>query len=185
MTNETHHRRSIRLHDYDYSQQGIYFVTTCAEERRCIFGSVKDDHIVLSKAGEIVCEVWNALPGRFPFVQTDTFIVMSNHFHGILAFHPESDRGAASSAPTRHRANLGRVMRAFKSISAVKIKRALSRSTQGVCQRNYYERIVRDGDELSSIQRYIAENPLRWTYDRENPQAIPLQDPKTHKPWRV
>ena len=61
-------------------------------------------------------------------------------------------------------------MRAFKSISATQVNRLLSRSGQPLWQRNYFEHIIRDGKALTRIREYIATNPLRWEFDRENPQ---------------
>ena len=78
-----HHRRSIRLKGYDYSQAGLYFVTVCAQNMKCIFGDVVDEKMVLNEAGQMVeCE-WLALKERFGIVLHE-YVVMPNHFHGIL-----------------------------------------------------------------------------------------------------
>jgi REP element-mobilizing transposase RayT len=84
---------------------------------------------------------------------------MPNHIHGIIIL-----RGAASSAPT-----LGRIVRAFKSVSAVGANRIMSRSERPFWQRNYYEHIIRDEDELNIIRQYIRDNPLEWEQDPDNP----------------
>jgi REP element-mobilizing transposase RayT len=81
---DIHHRRSIRLRDYDYDSCGAYFVTVCTHGRECLFGGVEDDAMELSAAGRMVEEVWNGLSGRFPHVVTDEFVVMPNHLHGII-----------------------------------------------------------------------------------------------------
>ncbi|MCK4298288.1 MAG: transposase [Planctomycetes bacterium] len=60
-------------------------------------------------------------------------------------------------------------MRALKSVSAVRVNRLLGRSGRPLWQRNYYDRIVRDENELNRIRQYIAENPARWDMDPENP----------------
>jgi len=73
--------------------------------------------------------------------------------------------GAASRAPT-----LGDIVGAFKSISAIKVNQMLSRSSQPLWQRNYYEHIIRDEESLNKIREYIMNNPLSWSTDRENPQ---------------
>jgi len=70
----------------------------------------------------------------------------------------------ASSAPT-----FGDVVRAFKSITAIKVNRLLSRSGQPLWQRNYYEHIIRNEEDLNDIRRHIADNPGQWESDRENP----------------
>ncbi len=81
---EIHHRRSIRLNGYDYARAGVYFVTICAQNRECVFGNIIDGEIVLNEAGRMVQTVWMALPGRSPDVETDAFVTMPNHFHGII-----------------------------------------------------------------------------------------------------
>ena len=79
-----HHRRSIRLRDYDYAQAGAYFVTICAQDRRCLFGEIVDGEMRLNAMGRIVAEQWDAIPRRFTNVALDAFVVMPNHIHGIF-----------------------------------------------------------------------------------------------------
>jgi REP element-mobilizing transposase RayT len=81
---ERHHRRSIRLKGYDYRQAGAYFVTICTQDRAFLFGQVVHDEMRLNDAGKMVYDVWNDLPAFYPGVQTDAFIVMPNHIHGII-----------------------------------------------------------------------------------------------------
>ena len=87
---------------------------------------------------------------------------MPNHIHGIIFL-----QGAASSAPT-----LGRVVRAFKSISAIGANRLLNRAGQPFWQRNYFEHVVRDEDELHALRQYIRDNPLNWEVDPDNPSNL-------------
>ncbi|OKH40460.1 hypothetical protein NIES2119_02235 [[Phormidium ambiguum] IAM M-71] len=79
-----HHRRSIRLQGYDYSQSGLYFVTICMQNRACLLGEIQMGQIKLNSAGEMIYRWWNALPDKFPSVVIDAFVVMPNHFHGII-----------------------------------------------------------------------------------------------------
>jgi|ERR1700722_7711031 len=79
-----HHRRSIRLRAYDYAEAGAYFVTVCVQGRKCLFGTVRDSTVALTPSGRIVVDTWNALPGRYPTVDLNAFVVMPNHMHGIL-----------------------------------------------------------------------------------------------------
>ena len=81
---ERHHRRSIRLRGYDYSQAGAYFVTACVQSRECLFGAVADGELRLNRYGEIVMRCWDELPAHYPTVELDAFVVMPNHIHGIL-----------------------------------------------------------------------------------------------------
>ena len=81
---EIHHRRSIRLRSYDYSQYGTYFVTLCVQGRECLFGSIHNDMMEANNAGTAVQDVWTGLEKRFPNATLDVFVVMPNHFHGIV-----------------------------------------------------------------------------------------------------
>src|SRR4051794_16288689 len=80
-----HHRRSIRLRGYDYTQSGVYFVTICTHARAHRFGRVNDGTIDLSPAGQVLDRCWQALPQHFSFVTTDAYVIMPDHIHGILA----------------------------------------------------------------------------------------------------
>lgn len=79
-----HHRRSIRLRGYNYSQAGAYFVTICTQHRLCLFGEIVDRTMMLNVAGQMVETVWQELPHRFPQIVMDAFVVMPNHMHGII-----------------------------------------------------------------------------------------------------
>ena len=77
-------RRALRLRDYDYKQAGAYFVTICAQERACLFGVVQDGKMRLNDAGRIIGKWWLELNRKFPIVETDEFVIMPNHLHGIV-----------------------------------------------------------------------------------------------------
>jgi len=83
-----HHRRSIRLKGYDYSQPGVYFVTIVTKNRAYLFGEIVDDEMRLNRAGQIAQSEWRRLGQRFPSVQLDMFVVMPNHIHGISSSAP-------------------------------------------------------------------------------------------------
>lgn len=79
-----HHRKSIRLKGYDYSQSGLYFITICCQDRNCRFGEIENDEMILNDSGKMVEKQWNDLPNRFQNIALHEMIVMPNHFHGIL-----------------------------------------------------------------------------------------------------
>ena len=90
-----HSRRSIRLKNYDYSQPGRYFITICAQDRRCLFGEVINAEMKTNGLGEIVIQCWNDIPNKYCNVRTDEFIVMPNHFHGIIVIDDDDTLVAA------------------------------------------------------------------------------------------
>lgn len=79
-----HHRRSIRLKGYDYSQAGLYFITICCYNRECLFGDVVNGEMVLNDAGKFADECWNIIPDHFPNAILHEYIIMPNHIHGII-----------------------------------------------------------------------------------------------------
>jgi REP element-mobilizing transposase RayT len=79
-----HHRRSIRLNGYDYSQCGAYFITMCTQNRECLFGKIIDDKMHLSNAGKMMQKWWLELSNKFPHIELDEYIFMPNHFHSIV-----------------------------------------------------------------------------------------------------
>jgi putative transposase len=140
-------RRSIRLKGYDYSQAGAYFVTLCASDRKCIFGSIIRGVMHLNPLGTIVQDCWNDLRHHFPDVELDVSVVMPNHFHGIVVI----TKGAIHESPlpqdkklVRRRMLLPKIIGRFKMTSAKRINEVRRTPGVPVWQRNYYEHIMRD-----------------------------------------
>ena len=79
-----HHRHSIRLQDYDYSREGAYFLTICTQNRDCLFGDAVDGEMALNDAGKMIKTVWDEIPQFYCGIETDEFIIMPNHIHGII-----------------------------------------------------------------------------------------------------
>jgi putative transposase len=81
---DIHHRRSIRLRGYDYSQYGMYFVTICTQDRLRLFGDIADGEMTLNDAGCMVRATWDEIPAHYCGIEIDQFTVMPNHIHGII-----------------------------------------------------------------------------------------------------
>lgn len=152
-----HHRHSIRLKDYDYSCSGFYFITVCTWRRECLLGDIVENRSVLSESGKIVEGQLYDIENRFHGVNVDISIVMPNHVHAIIEIRPESD------------AELGKIIRAYKSLSAIEVNRMLGRAEHPLWQRNYYEHIIRSSISHEAIRDYINRNPANWKSDTENP----------------
>ncbi len=167
---EIHHRRSLRLKGYDYSQSGAYFITLCTRNRECLFGNVIGENVILNKLGQMVNRTWQWLGKQYGHVQLDVFIVMPNHLHGIIIINDR--RGGSRSAPTKKTKPLGQLIGAFKTVSTKQINQI--RRTPGipVWQRNYYEHIIRNNDTMNRIRAYITNNSLKWESDRNNPEYM-------------
>ncbi len=131
MTLETDSRRrkSIRLKEYDYASAGAYFVTICTHDRECLFGTVADEKIVLNDTGRIVETEWLQTAEIRDNVFTDAYIVMPNHFHGILFIEEMANVGATGLvAPTKSGTlqpnTLGSIIGQFKSVVTKKIRQS-------------------------------------------------------------
>ncbi|NJC87341.1 MAG: transposase [Desulfuromonas sp.] len=163
-----HTRRSIRLKDYDYRQNGFYFVTICTQARICLFGEIIDGEMRPNEIGLAVSESLNWLANQYPQVKLDTWVLMPNHIHSIVIVSADKP-GGSRTAPTEKTKPLGRLIGAFKTVSTKRINLLHNTPGNPVWQRNYYERVIRDEAELSRAREYIADNPRRWDMDKENP----------------
>ena len=192
---ETHHRRSIRLQGYDYSGAGAYFVTICTQNRLCVFGEIAKGQMRLNDMGRVVQTVWNDIPKHFPNVELDSFIVMPDHVHGIIvlvgATHivgmapvgttsvGATHVGATHASPLLQQRvpnprgpgcrSIASIVGSFKSAATKRINEMRGMPGGKLWQRNYYEHIIRNDESLHRIREYIANNPLQWELDRENP----------------
>ncbi|OIP68571.1 MAG: transposase [Oscillatoriales cyanobacterium CG2_30_40_61] len=155
---DIHHRRSIRIPGYDYSQPGAYFVTICIWQRECLLGEIQDENILLSNYGEVVNFNWFNLIRVYPHIELDSFVIMPNHIHGIIIIK-EQNRGHS----------LSEIVRGFKTFSARRINQIRSVSGIPVWQRGYYEHIIRNETAFSKIQEYIINNPYNWETEEMHP----------------
>ena len=175
-------RRNMRLPGYDYSQSGAYFVTICSFRRMPIFGRISDREVVLSAEGRIVREEWLRTEIIRKEITLDEFVIMPNHFHGIVIIEKSSSEsasvGAHGHAPQprdhaplrRSPRSLGSLVARFKGSATRQVRTKRADPIFKVWQRNYYEHIVRDDIELNRLRRYINENPLRWSQDQYYPR---------------
>jgi REP element-mobilizing transposase RayT len=180
------------LKNYNYGQPGAYFVTICTQGGQCLFGQVVDGCMRLSAGGDMVWRWWRKVDEKYPSVHTDAAVVMPKHFHGII-FITGQPRGAAPTGadvdgPPRGASStsadmdgsprgavptLGQIVGWFKTMTTNEYIRGVKQLgwppfSGRVWQRNYYEHVVRNDRTLNAIRRYIADNPVRWGWDRYN-----------------
>ncbi|MFB9863797.1 transposase [Rufibacter immobilis] len=179
-----HHRRSIRLRGFDYRQAGFYFITLCTQGKEYLFGRIIESKMVLNAAGKMVEKEWIALPMRFPNIKLHDYIIMPNHFHGIIEIvgatlvvaqnaveMAAANEQAKDSLPAQGQPQgLPLLISAFKSISTLKYTHGVTTQNwppfnQRLWQRNYWERIIRDEKEYHHLADYIQNNPLNWKTD--------------------
>ena len=121
--------------------------------------------------GRIAAEEWSEIRSRRPHVESDAFVVMPNHIHGILLLHGDATKEfglGEFSAPQRD--SLGAIVGGYKAGVTRRIRLLEQMQNQQVWQRNYFDRIIRSEAELEKFRAYIADNPRRWAHDPENPE---------------
>ncbi len=94
-------RKPTRIEGFDYSTPGAFFVTVCAQGRGKIFGDVIDGEMRLNEYGEIAKACWEDLPNHYNNMELDVFIIMPDHFHGIISILPDfAQRSGLRPDPT-------------------------------------------------------------------------------------
>ena len=185
---QNHHRKSIRIKEYDYTQPGMYFVTIVTHQRDPLFGKIENELMILNAFGTIAAECWRAIPGHFPNIELGAYIIMPNYVHGIIVIRDDESAfdavdvqhvGATqcvAPTPTITRPkgpkpnSLGAIIGSYKSAVSYRINK--EHNATNIWQRNYYEHIIRNDKDLQSITDYINANALRWNDDDENPIKI-------------
>lgn len=176
MSSRKQNRHSIRLSEYDYSQAGMYFVTICTQDKACLFGHVINGEMVLNEMGNIVQDEWLRIEAIWSNVKCGAFVVMPNHFHGIVVI--TKTVGVIHESPSqmtvKQRRNmlLPKIIGRFKMQTSKQINLIRYMAGQKLWQRNYYEHVIRDEDDYLRIYEHINNNPLRWELDSLHPRNL-------------
>lgn len=162
------YHRSIRLRGYDYSKNGIYYVTICVQYHGHIFGNIIDRKMQLNEPGKMVEYWWNEIPNKFPSVKLGKYEIMPNHLHGIIFV--QNVGADLCIGPNK---TLGNIIQWFKIMTTNDYIIGVRTKNWPVFpkhlwQRNYFERIIRNEEELAKIEDYIQRNPGNWGSDPEN-----------------
>jgi putative transposase len=186
-----HHRQSIRLRGYDYSQPGAYFITLCTQNRECNLGEIINGEMKFTVRGLIIDEFWLKIPDHFPHVELDQFVVMPNHIHGIIVINDEllgeqniketnintnintnTNIEGGETPPLRKKTTLGQIIAYYKYQTTKIINHVDNTPGLRIWQRNYYERIIRHDKILELARQYIFQNPFRWHKDPNHPHKL-------------
>lgn len=161
-------RKPNRLKNFDYSDNGWYFVTICTEDRQEYFGNIANNKINFNEYGKIINNCWVEIPQHFNNVKLDEYQIMPNHVHGIVIIV-----GAGLSRPI-----LGQIIGYFKYQSTKYINDFVMKGSDNptptenkikqIFQRSFYDYIIRNEFSLNRIRHYIKDNPKNWDEDRNN-----------------
>ena len=184
---------SARCQNWDYTSNGYYFVTICAQNREYFFGDVVADGMQLSPVGKIVTEEWQKTAQIRSYIELDEWVIMPNHLHGIIiiknqppplivetprwgvsqqaTFHPEETfRWNVSTKSRLKPKSLGSIIGQIKTACTRRIWEAGFDDFEW--QDRFYDHIIRDDESLHYIRQYIINNPLKWELDKNNPANL-------------
>ncbi len=182
---EIHHRRSIRIKDYDYSREGLYFITICTHNHERLFGQINNDEMMLNEYGKTAYHEWLQTGEMRKNILLQEFVIMPNHMHGIIEINNSTGRGMmprallhcdTKSQGTYQRApteqfgkptsnTIPTIVRGFKSTVTKQINTIRNTPGQTVWQRSYYEHVIRNEKSYNRIFEYIRYNPKKWLQD--------------------
>jgi REP element-mobilizing transposase RayT len=172
-------RKSLRLTNFDYSQTGLFYITICVNQQLCLFGDVVDKKLQINDAGKMIAHSFIEITKHYHGFDIDTYIVMPNHFHGILIINKQPVGAPPRGHPflkqrlfdqntlTLNELSLGDVVGRFKSITTHRYIMGVKKNQwkpfyEKLWQRNYYDRIIKNKKTLYATRKYIIDNPLHW-----------------------
>jgi len=185
---------SARAQWWDYGGDGAYFVTICTAHRECYFGTIAESVMILSDLGKIVQKYWLEIPNHFSHIKLDAFVVMPNHFHGIIIIEKSANQndmvetpvitivetpklGVSTDTDTAtvkcggkndrwHKGVLGVVINQYKRKCTIESRKS---NLNFGWQSRFYDIIIRDQESYNTISAYIKNNPAKWEDDKFHP----------------
>lgn len=176
-----HHRKSIRLKDYDYSKEGLYFITICCQNKEHLFGEIVDGQMILNGAGLMIQRIYEELPKYFEKMEIGDYVIMPNHFHCVIEIVDfelnvgvplvGTQMSGNNRATTRVAPTVGDIIGTFKSLTTIEYIKMVKQGKlpnfdKRIWQKNYYEHIIRNEKEYYKISEYIENNPSKWDEDK-------------------
>ena len=161
-------RKNPRLEGYNYSQDGMYFVTICTHKRNHLFGHIKNDVMILNTKGKIAHQEIERINSRWDDANVDMFVVMPNHVHMIIMINDVETTFSQfdlKQPPDRQKPvpTLGNIIGNYKA-GVTRLMRAIEPELT-VWQNRYHDHIIRNEKSLNYIRRYVQYNPALWETD--------------------
>ena len=140
-------RKILRLKEYDYSENGYYFLTVCIAEHKCLLCRIigNDASVVLTHFGSVCEKFLRSISG------IEKYVIMPNHIHLIIRIEEKAENAASAS--------VSQIVKSFKTLVAKEIG-------SSIFQRSFYDHVIRDENDFLRIWNYIDTNPQRWTEDK-------------------
>jgi REP element-mobilizing transposase RayT len=160
-------RKRNRMAGYDYSQNALYFITICVNDRICCFGKVVNGRMECNEYGKIAHQQWQWLFSQYPYIVSHAFVVMPNHVHGVIEIDDSrvvrTGRDLSLLPMPIKIKPLSQLIGAYKTTSSAKIH--LAGMPEFNWQRSFHDRIIRDEKAYLNIVNYIKNNPRKWMED--------------------
>ena len=177
---------SARLQHWDYGSNAAYFITICIKNREQLFGQIVDGKMQLNELGILANRYWQEIPQHFNFVALGNFVIMPNHFHGIIIINKNETIIEPLNVETRQclvstnetnepnktfgqmrfqnqgKNTLSSIIGSYKSVVT---KNARKINNEFNWQSRFHDHIIRDAKSFDNIQNYIETNPLNWEKD--------------------
>jgi len=189
-------KNSLRLINYDYSKQGLYFLTLCVQNRLNLFGHVENQNMVCNPAGHMAYKWYDELENKYPTMRCHDAIVMPNHFHCIIeildannvrafqcgcpnektqmdANNVRASQRGRPDGKTQTDTGIPTIMEWFKTMTTNEYIKGVKqhnwpRFDGKLWQRSYYDHIIRNDESYERIRDYIINNPKKWDMDKLN-----------------
>jgi putative transposase len=177
--NNKYRIESVRLKNWDYRNNGAYFITINTGNRKHFFGEIINSEMQLSPIGEYAENFWMEIPKHFPFVELGNFVVMPNHTHGILIINNvkslqcnEMDKSLQCNDSTGNQyysdispksGSISTIIRSYKSVVS---KHARLLNPEFLWQPKFHDHVIRNSESFERIQNYIENNPSNWKEDK-------------------
>ena len=166
-------RRSLRLKGYDYSKEGLYFITICCQDNIHRFGKVENEKMILNQNGIIANTEWNKLEQRFVNFQMDAFQIMPDHIHAIVSIvDVKTDFSTLTNKSKQElqikiikKKALSDIVGAYKSLVfkyCLKKYKSNNIKMGKFWQRSFHDHIIRNEQSYINISNYIINNPKKW-----------------------
>ena len=156
-------RKEIRLKEYDYSENGAYFVTVCTKDKRHFLSTIRVrdglpdvPYEELTAYGQIVKHQFETMNGLYENIKVNHYVIMPNHIHFIIEIKNGRSR---TPAPTRANAIIPKYVSTFKRFTN-------KNSGIELWQRSYYDHIIRNEADYIEKLNYILTNPAKWADDK-------------------
>ena len=175
MKKKVQNRKSPRLKTWDYTNPYWYFITICTKDHKNFFGEIIDSKMIQNELGARLEFEWLKTEELRENVDLDYYQIMPNHFHGIIILQSVGKRRGVSLQMER---DFGHILPNSLSIIVNQLKGSVKRwaNKNGFnsfqWQRSFYDRIIRNEEELFQIRKYIEQNPLKWGIEKNIPNKL-------------